>query len=120
LIEAGNTDRPAAHTADQVLPDARRHVAPSTQFSASVAEDYATHPIAKPSDFLRIGGSSEALRKDEESLLLAILSLLVFAKLRVLAMIDVGLSYREIGKQLAIGKNTVLEISRRHRSEDSQ
>jgi len=38
---------------------------------------------------------------------------------RVLAMIDEGFSYRAIGKQLDISKNTVLEISKRHHSADS-
>jgi putative DNA-invertase from lambdoid prophage Rac len=39
---------------------------------------------------------------------------------RVLAMIDGGLSYRAIGKQLDISKNTVLDISKRRHSADSQ
>ncbi len=33
---------------------------------------------------------------------------------RVLAMIEEGISYRAIGKQLDISKNTVLDISKRH------
>ncbi len=39
---------------------------------------------------------------------------------QVLAMIEEGISYRAIGRQLAISKNTVLDISKRSHSEDSQ
>jgi DNA invertase Pin-like site-specific DNA recombinase len=39
---------------------------------------------------------------------------------RVLAMIADGISYRAIGKQLDISKNTVLDISKRHHGADSQ
>jgi hypothetical protein len=39
--------------------------------SAAVAEEHAAHPIAQPSDFLRIGRGTEALGKVEELLPLA-------------------------------------------------
>jgi DNA invertase Pin-like site-specific DNA recombinase len=39
---------------------------------------------------------------------------------RVLAMIAGGISYRAIGKQIDISKNTVLDISKRHHGADSQ